>query len=257
MVVAADGHDPEVERIAAEAGVDLTVLVQPAGSYAARNQALTYLGDWPQVVLFTDADCLPQAGWIEAHIEALAHADLSGGAVRVTLTSEASPSEFVDRCRHLQQESYVTRQGYAATANLGVTREVARLRFDASLHSGGDREFCRRATALGYTLAYTPRALVIHPARRTRRELLRKIFRLSRAIRHRPQAWADRRLPPIRLPHRIVLRARRESVSRGVPWDLEVAALNLVADLLIFSSVLCAKSACRLHGSTNTSQALP
>ena len=69
---------------------------------------------------------------------------------------------------------------FAATANLFVRREVVDDLggFDASLRSGGDYEFGRRATGAGYRLVYAPEASVVHRPRAS----LRETWRLHRRL---------------------------------------------------------------------------
>ena len=243
VVVALDGGDPDLRRIAIERGAAVVELPERRGSYAARNLALATLDASVEIVVFTDADCIPQRGWIRAHVDALQHADLSGGAIDVTLRDRPSPAEFVDRIRHLHQETYVTIEGFAATANLAVRREVAALGFDAALQSGGDAEFCRRATAAGHRLVYTPDAVVLHPARRTTREVLKKVRRIGRGVESRPGHWAERPAPEVKPRKWLAHRARREGVSPGVAWELRVIALDLVASTMFARSVKRAKAA--------------
>ena len=142
VIVAVDGGDEPTMAVARRHGATAVSVVPAAGSYAARNRALDQLPDDIDIVAFTDADCLPSSGWISGHVAALENADLSGGAIRVTLSPRPHPAEFVDRMRHLQQHAYVTQQGYAATANLAVRRDVLRqLRLSDSLMTGGDADF--------------------------------------------------------------------------------------------------------------------
>ena len=241
VIVAIDGPDPSLEAIARRYGAQPVVLPEPVGSYSARNAAIDALPADADFVLFTDADCIPQAGWTGAHVAALEDCDLSGGAIEVTTRQPPSPAEVVDKLRHLHQEDYVARDGYAATANLGVRREVADIRFDGSLASGGDAEFCQRAVRAGYRLQYTPDAVVEHPARTTVGELMRKVRRISHGIRSRPDPWLARPLPGFRWPHRVVWRVRADGMSRGPRWDWPAAALYLAAELQINVAALRAK----------------
>ena len=171
--------------------------ISPArGSYFARNVALEQLPDDVEVVAFTDGDCLPAPGWLTGHIAALATADLSGGAIDVTLSARPHPAELVDKARHLQQHAYVTRDNYAATANLAVRRSVVdAMQFDSTLQTGGDVEFGRRATASGRRLVYTPRRARQHPARETTAELMRKITRICGGMSARADYWQRPRDP--------------------------------------------------------------
>jgi colanic acid/amylovoran biosynthesis glycosyltransferase len=225
--VAVDGADPACVRVAEELGADVVTLDPSRGSYAARNAALERLADDVEVVVFTDGDCLPTARWLAAHLIALAAADMSGGAVEVTLRPHPHPAEFVDKVRHLRQEIYVAKDSYAATANLAVRREVVdAMRFDPTLQTGGDAEFGRRATAAGFRLVYTPDALVEHPARRTTAELMRKVARICGGMSDRAGYWRGREIPAPTWRRDIVRRALRDGVSRNPLWLLRMVALE-------------------------------
>lgn len=151
------------------------------GSYAARNHGIEMArGKW---LVFTDADCRPRPEWLAALMES-AHRSgpprLLAGAVEMT-SERAQPSvyEIYDLVRGIPQAWYVSR-GYAATANLAVPAALARrLRFDGQRYSGGDADFCRRATADGAALHYVPKAAVAHPARTSWPQLACKVRRIK------------------------------------------------------------------------------
>ncbi|WP_191224784.1 glycosyltransferase [Billgrantia desiderata] len=153
------------------------------GSYAARNLALQEArGEW---LVFTDADCLPEAGWLEALMQRAVN--LTGpntvlaGAVRMR-ASGSNPSifEMYDLVKGIPQDWYVSR-GYAVTANLAVSAKLANwLRgFEAQRFSGGDADFVRRAVADGASLRYVPEAIVEHPARDSWQALATKARRIK------------------------------------------------------------------------------
>ena len=225
--VAVDGADAACVRVAEEFGGDVVTLDPARGSYAARNAALERLADDVDVVVFTDGDCLPTPRWLAAHVEALEAADMSGGAIDVTLRRRPHPAEFVDKMRHLRQEIYVTKDSYAATANLAVRRAVIdAMRFDATLQTGGDAEFGRRATAAGFRLVYTPGALVEHPARETTAQLMKKVDRICGGMRDRADYWRGREIPAPTWRRDVVRRAVRDGVSRNPLWLLRMVALE-------------------------------
>ena len=225
--VAVDGADPACVRVAERFGADVVTLAPSRGSYAARNAALERLAVDVQVVVFTDGDCLPTPGWLTAHAVALKTSDMSGGAIDVTLRRRPRPAEFVDKMRHLRQEIYVTNDHYAATANLAVRRRVIdAMQFDATLQTGGDAEFGRRATASGFTLAYTTDALVEHPARQSTAELMRKVDRICGGMSDRADYWRGRQVPAPTWRRDIVRRAVRDGVSRNPLWLLRMVALE-------------------------------
>jgi colanic acid/amylovoran biosynthesis glycosyltransferase len=227
VVVAVDGGDEETAAVARRHGARVVSLLPAAGSYAARNRAIDELPDDVDVVVFTDADCIPAPGWLSGHVAALESADMSGGAVHVTMSSRPHPAEFVDRIRHLQQHSYVTRQSYAATANLAVRRDVLRrLRFDGTLQTGGDVDFGQRAVAHGFHLVYSASASVDHPARETPAALWRKIDRICTGMSARTAYWAGRPVPPARFRREVARRAVRERVSRNPLWLARAVVLE-------------------------------
>jgi GT2 family glycosyltransferase len=197
------------------------------GAYAARNQGVEHAnGTW---LAFTDADCLPEPGWLEQLLAAAA-AEQAGAqpcllAGRIRMDASAPPRnwcEAYEQVHGIPQAHYV-RRGYATTANLLVPRALfARVgRFDAQRLSGGDAEFCRRARRQGAALHYVASAEVRHRLRSDWRQLCLKARRLkggqlaagrpSRRLLWFLRAW----LPPLHL-YRRYLRAREH--PRAQRW---------------------------------------
>lgn len=181
VIVVDDGSGDRTAEVAEEAGALVVVRPERGGAYAARNSGLeAATGD---VLVITDADCEPASGWLEAGLGDMERlgADLIGGRVDMDLGERPSIAELVDFARCLDQRNSVEELGYAVTANLFVRRRVldAIGPFNDKLISGGDGEFCMRATAAGFRLAYSDRAVVRHEPRHTPRELARKGFRFG------------------------------------------------------------------------------
>ena len=153
------------------------------GSYSARNHALEQAcGEW---IAFTDADCLPQADWLE---QIKREADACGtrptvlaGAIQM-LRSNDRPNayEMYDLVKGIPQAWYVSR-GYATTANLVAPAALIRELngFDSNRYSGGDAAFCRKAVAHGASLRFIPQAVVEHPARSSWEALATKARRIK------------------------------------------------------------------------------
>jgi glycosyltransferase involved in cell wall biosynthesis len=168
------------------------------GSYAARNAGIAVASG--EIVAFTDADCIPNAHWLESAAEVMATgADLVAGQVTPVISRKPSLWEKFDAGHHVDQRKYVEVMGFGATANLVVRRAVFDDvgTFDARLRSGGDREFCVRATARGYRLSYAPDAIVSHHSRRTMRETWQLHRRLGAGLHDlskrglQPPCWRD------------------------------------------------------------------
>jgi glycosyltransferase involved in cell wall biosynthesis len=239
VIVAIDGPHEPTEQVAKAAGVTVVALPRSSGSYAARNAGIDALPADVETVLFTDAGCLPRPGWAAAHVKALAAADLSGGAVEVTHGPRPTPAEWVDRNRNLRQESYVTEGGYAATCNLGVRRKLLRdIRFDDSLQSGGDREFCFRAGANGAVLVYAADAVIEHPARATSAAVLAKAKRVGRGIASLPTESRPFPRRPQRPNRALVRRAQQAGMPTSLLWSTRVAWLDYRRSKVLYDEAL-------------------
>lgn len=233
VIVAVDGPDSALEETARASGATTVVLPQNQGSYAARNAAVEAIDGPVTAVLFTDAGCEVTPQWVREHLRVLGQADLSGGAVEVTTSARPTPAEWVDAGRHLRQQHFVERVGFAATCNLAVRAGVLhRLRFDASLRSGGDFDFGRRAGEAGFSIAYAPGAVVRHPARSTTREVLKKVRRVARGASENQRRGADAaaRRDPSRGP--AAGRPGTASVDQGLTWRMRVRLLDATCSLV-------------------------
>ena len=178
VVVDNGSTDGTADVVRRHAAVRLVSEPRP-GSYAARNAGVAVADG--QVLAFTDADCTPEPGWLRAAVDALDRgADLAAGRIVMQQSAHPRAVERYDSAVYLRQQDLVTHHGWAVTANLVVRRSVfdAVGPFDATLPSGGDREFCQRATAAGHRLVYVPGAVVGHEPRMR----LGEIWRVNRRI---------------------------------------------------------------------------
>lgn len=155
------------------------------GSYAARNRALRAARG--EILLFTDADCVPTSTWIDECVAQLELHPESAGiylAGRVKFLRPAHPIAFAaryDQFFHLKQKYFATVLGFAATANMAI-RKVHFDRvgaFDETFLSGGDQDWGRRAAQEGLTVRYAARAIVQHPCVSTLLALVQKERRMA------------------------------------------------------------------------------
>lgn len=159
--------------------VNIIVCKKP-GSYAARNFGIQHAKG--ELLVFTDADCLPDIHWLANIIEAYKRSDkktlLAGNVVVRSKNHKRTTAELYDIALGLPQERYVF-QGFAVTANLAIPRAVFNEVgfFDDSRFSGGDADFCQRALRAGFSLKYVPDAIVYHPARESWSEYATKVKR--------------------------------------------------------------------------------
>lgn len=202
------------------------------GSYAARNQALQEArGEW---LVFTDADCLPVAGWLDALMrksESLAGPNtVLAGAIEMRASGpEPNIYEMYDLVKGIPQAWYVSR-GYAVTANLAVSAAFARRLdgFEAKRFSGGDTDFVRRAISSGASLHYVPEAVVEHPARDSWDAIATKARRikggqLTAGTSRQRALWLFRTFtPPLLAWYRFLLKSRQPWLYRLMASILQV-----------------------------------
>jgi glycosyltransferase involved in cell wall biosynthesis len=113
IIVVDDASDDETGAVAEAAGARVVRLEGQGGPAGARNAGIAAAS--APLIAFTDADCVPAPGWLEAIVRALADADLVTGPV----LPEHDPGPF-DRTLHLPVAS-----PRFETANLAVRRDVA------------------------------------------------------------------------------------------------------------------------------------
>ena len=144
-----------------------------AGVEAARAEALA----------FTDTDCSPEPGWLEGGLKALQRFDIVGGQIEVTVADPERPTdvECFEKVFAFNNRKYVEEQNYTAAATLFTTKAAfAKVGGFPGTTVSEDRDWCRRAVKAGFTLGYTPDAVVAHPAREDWEQLLKKRHRQTR-----------------------------------------------------------------------------
>jgi glycosyltransferase involved in cell wall biosynthesis len=171
VVIADDGSAQPPVDFATEDG-HVRVLPGPAvNSYAARNRGVTASGG--DVLAFCDADCVPEADWLEQGLVALGSGDVVAGRIRFILPDRRTLWSLIDIDTSKNQEFLVS-IGVAETANLFVPRELFdRLGGFASDDSAyGDYDLVERCVRSGANLRYAEGAVVWHPTRERAASLL-------------------------------------------------------------------------------------
>ncbi len=179
IIVVDDGSTDATAALAEAAGV--RVIRQPnAGPAAARNAgAAAACGE---LLLFTDADCAPEPGWLAALAAALAEPDVAG-AKGAYLTRQTA---LVPRFTQLEYEDRYDRMAGAANIDFVDTYSAA-YRREVFLANGGfdtifptasveDQELSFRLAEKGYRLVFVPAARVYHRHNPTLRAYVRRKF---------------------------------------------------------------------------------
>ena len=93
-----------------------------------------------------------------------------------------------------RQKEYIEKKGFSGTGNLAMRRTVyASVGAFAGLSIAEDREWGRRATAMGFKISYVPNMIVSHPARQNSEELRTKWARhIAHDYEEQVQSGRDR-----------------------------------------------------------------
>jgi len=184
VIVVDNGSDSPVELAPALFPQVQVAQESRPGSYAARNAGIMLSrGD---VIAFTDSDCIPAADWIEKGVAALLsvpNCGLVAGQVKVFAQNPTHPtmSELYEMVFAFPQEENIKQKHFGVTANLFTFRDVIEKvgLFDANLKSAGDVKWTMGVYSYGYKQVYADDVCVLHPARRSLREIYKKHIRIS------------------------------------------------------------------------------
>ena len=180
IIVADNGSACGVGAVRETVGARAQVVeIAEKGAGPARNAGVQLsAGD---ALAFIDSDCRPDRRWLEEGLAALATNDFVGGQVDVLVDDEdrmTGPEAF-EKVFAFRNDRYVHDKQFTVTASMFVWRSV----FDAvgPFQNGVPEDFdwCQRAKAKGFRIAFAPKAILGHPARRTMGELRRKWRRVT------------------------------------------------------------------------------
>jgi cellulose synthase/poly-beta-1,6-N-acetylglucosamine synthase-like glycosyltransferase len=184
IIVVDDGSTDSTNKVVASfTGVQL-VWQEHAGPAAARNLGVKHAaGD---IVLFTDADCVPSHDWIVKMVAPFAN-EMIVGVKGVYLNDQKSivarfvQKEYEDKYDRMKGEGFID---FIDTYSAGYRREefLANDGFDSSFPSASveDQEFSFRLSQLGYVMIFTPEAKVYHLRHaESWKDYFRKKFRIG------------------------------------------------------------------------------
>jgi GT2 family glycosyltransferase len=198
-----------------EEGFRTRVTRQP---YGARNEAAARAtGEW---LLFTDADCRPQPGLLDAYFDPQPGEGVGALAGEIVAASDGGTlaQRYAADRRLLSSELFLAHpyKPMGVTANLLVRRAAFEAigAFAGDIRSGGDADLCWRLQDAGWAIEHRPRAIVAHEHRATVRALLRQSARTAAGTR-----WLEARHPGFHATAGGARRAAR-ALAGMIGWPL-------------------------------------
>lgn len=145
---------------------DVQFLCQPEkGAGPARNLGVAHSS--APVLVFIDADCVPDHDWLTVARKVAPRADLIGGYVGVfdETPPPRSGAEAFEKVFAFDFKTYIEVKGFSGSGNLVTTRAVFDDVGPFRTAVSEDRDWSFRATAKGYRLIYEDGLRVRHPSR--------------------------------------------------------------------------------------------
>ncbi|MGF1459196.1 MAG: glycosyltransferase [Leptolyngbyaceae cyanobacterium] len=188
IVIDNGSDDSDVLRRITQLHQQVTLLYESTpGSYIARNRGLDNAHG--EIIAFTDADCIPEVDWLEKGVSRLCQTPNCGqviGKVSLFFANPDHPTavELYESLTAFPQERLLREQRGGATANVFTWRRVIEQvgPFDTRLKSNGDLEWGGRVFEAGYEQVYADEVKVLHPTRRSFKELNKRTARLSGGV---------------------------------------------------------------------------
>ena len=181
-IIVVDNASPcGLNAVAVAVGGRAQLYCEPVkGAGAARNRGVEAARG--SVLAFIDADCVASPDWLREGLIGLTRYDIVGGRVDVSVTNETAMSgaEAFERVFAFDFRVYIEKKGFTGSGNLFCRRDVFEKVGGFRSVVSEDRDWCFRATAMGYTLGFHEPAAIAHPARVDWGELTRKWSRVNR-----------------------------------------------------------------------------
>jgi GT2 family glycosyltransferase len=174
--------------------------VEARGPALARNEGVRRARG--EVVCFTDDDCEPAAGWVEALSAPIfaGDAEAATGLVAIGDGATAADRAWELIVNYLQVRAAApgtASPGFAVTANMAARRSLLeRIPFDESFPAaaGEDRDWGERAAGAGETPVFVPAATVVHRGGMGTGDFLRQQYRYGQGAARYRRAASGRRL---------------------------------------------------------------
>ncbi len=245
VIVVDDGSTDETPGIVEKHDVTL-VSQPPRGPAAARNKGVaTSEGE---IVLFTDADCVPDENWIAEMVRSFGDAEVVGVKGVYRTRQKDIVARFV-QCEYEERYELMARRrwiDFIDTYSAGYRREVflAQGGFDTRYPNASveDQELSFRLAERGHKMVFNPQAIVYHQHPKTLTAYFRRKFNIGywkmRVLRTHPGKAVSDSHTPQTLKAQMILVATTVALALMGMWQASCCFAAGLSFLLLLVSVM-------------------
>jgi glycosyltransferase involved in cell wall biosynthesis len=183
ILVINDGStDNTAEVVAGYPGIKL-ISQSNAGPAAARNRGAQHACG--TIILFTDDDCVPEPGWLEAMLEPFANPEVAGvkGVYRTKqkeVLARFVQVEYEDRYRLMSRHLWIDFvDAYSAGFRRNCFLEMGGYDTSFPVACAEDVELSYRMSSCGWKMKFVPKAVVSHTHPHTLWRYLKKKYKFA------------------------------------------------------------------------------
>ncbi|MCA9954345.1 MAG: glycosyltransferase [Anaerolineales bacterium] len=234
IIVVDDGSTDGTQAIAQAAGVKLIQHATRRGAGAARNSGLAIATG--EIILFTDADCIPEPNWVAEMLRPFQDPTVQGAkgiyATRQTeLVARFVQIEYEDKYDLLHRQPVIDFiDTYSAGYRTTVLRDTGG--FDEAIHYVEDQELSFRLAAAGHKMVFQETAVVWHQHANNLRRYFRKKVMIGYWKAQIMRRYPERVIKDSHTPQMLKLQMGL------VALILSTLAISIVFPLAILASVL-------------------
>lgn len=240
IILVDDGSTDGTQEIAKAANVQLIQHPNQRGAAAARNSGLAVAQG--EIILFTDADCVPQPNWVAEMTRPFQDATIQGckgiyATHQPELVARFVQIEYEDKYDLLRTQPVID---FIDTYSAGYRAEVLKAvgGFDEAIRYVEDQELSFRLAAAGHKMVFQETAVVYHQHSNSLRRYVRKKVMIGYWKAQIMRRYPERVIKDSHTPQVLKLQMGLVALSLGTLATSTIFPVAFVATLLLLGLFL-------------------